>query len=326
MSARTTDRIRVAVVGGGANCEHAVSLSSARAIAGALDAAAYDVVSLTIDPNGTWLDPGGRPVGLTGAACLLRGCDVVVPAVHGPRGEDGTLAALCDLAGLPFVGSGVRAGALAMDKWATKLVAGAVGVATAPGVLLTATTADAHRWTHPVVVKPVAAGSSHGVSLVTEPGDLIDALDRALAVDDRVLVEDVVLGREVDVAVLGRPDGSRIVAPMLEIVADGVFDLATKYDGTADFRLPAALDDPDRKALHDAAVAVYDALGCAGVARVDFFLTGDGPVLNEVNTMPGFTEQSQVPKMFAAAGVPYADLLDLLVRDALGRPRPGGRS
>lgn len=316
MSARDR-RTRVAVIGGGASCEHDVSLASAASIADALDPASYDVVRLTIDRRGTWLDPGGRPVGLTGAACLLRGCDVVVPAVHGPHGEDGTLAALCDLAGLPHVGSGVRAGALAMDKWATKLVAQAVGVATAPGVLLTRATAPGHRWTHPVVVKPVAAGSSHGVSLVPDADGLLDALDRALAVDDRVLVEDVVVGREVDVAVLGRPDGSRQVAPMLEIVGDGVFDLATKYDGSADFRVPAALDDPDRKALHDAAVAVYDALGCAGVARVDFFLTDDGPVLNEVNTMPGFTEQSQVPRMFAAAGLPYPDLLDLLVRDAL---------
>ncbi len=108
-----------------------------------------------------------------------------------------------------------------------------------------------------------------------------------------------------------------MVAPALEIVVDGIFDSETKYDGSADFRIPAALEDAERKDLEDAAVAVYDALGCAGVARVDFFLTDAGPVLNEVNTMPGFTEQSQVPKMFAAAGTSYASLLDLLVRDAL---------
>ncbi|CAN5141530.1 D-alanine--D-alanine ligase DdlA [soil metagenome] len=314
---RYDGRTRVAVIGGGANCEHAVSLASAASVAAALDATTYDVVRLTIDPSGMWLDPGGRPVGLTGAACLLRSCDVVLPVVHGPHGEDGTLAALCDLAGLPCVGSGVRAGALAMDKWATKLVANAIGVATAPGVLLTAATAAVHRWTHPVVVKPVAAGSSHGVSLVTDAGSYLDALDRALALDDRVLVEDVVVGREIDVAVLGRPDGTRLVAPMLEIVVEGVFGFDDKYGGSADFRIPAALDEPDHKSLHGAAVSVYDALGCSGVARVDFFLTADGPVLNEVNTMPGFTEQSQVPKMFAAAGIAYPDLLDLLVADAL---------
>ncbi|MCW2812576.1 MAG: D-alanine--D-alanine ligase [Nocardioides sp.] len=317
MNART----RVAVVGGGANCEHDVSLASAASVAAALDPERYDVVRLTIDPHGTWLDGGGRPVGLTGATFLLRRCDVVLPVVHGPHGEDGTLAALCDLAGLPFVGSGVRAGALAMDKWTTKLVAGAVCVATAPGVLLTPASRAAYAWTHPVVVKPVAAGSSHGVSLVADAAGLDAALAAAFALDDRVLVEDVVVGREVDVAVLGRPDGSRVVAPTLEVVVDGVFGFEDKYGGTADFRIPAALDETDTKTLDDAATAVYDALGCAGVARVDFFWTADGPVLNEVNTMPGFTEQSQVPKMFAAAGLPYAALLDLLVHDALAAAR-----
>ncbi len=317
MTARQSGRIRVAVIGGGANCEHEVSLASAAAVAAALDPATYDVVRLSIDRQGTWLDPGGRPVGLSGAVCLLRGCDVVVPVVHGPRGEDGTLAALCDLAGLPYVGSGVRAGALAMDKWATKLVAQAVGVATTPGLLITASTAEGLTWTHPVVVKPVAAGSSHGVTLVTEPDALAPAVALALTLDERVLVEDVVVGREIDVAVLGRPDGTRLVAPMLEVVVEGVFDLETKYDGSADFRLPAILEGPEHKALHEAALAVYDALGCSGVARVDFFLTAAGPVLNEVNTMPGFTEQSQVPKMFTAAGLNYPALLDLLIRDVL---------
>lgn len=312
MSART----RVAVVGGGANCEHAVSLASAAAVAGALEPS-YDVVRLTVDPHGTWLDAGGHPIGLGGALCVLRGCDVVVPMVHGPRGEDGTLAALADLAGLRYVGSGVRAGAIAMDKWTTKLVAGAVGVATAPGVLLTPATSHRYAWTHPVVVKPVAAGSSHGVSLVLTADALAPALAAALALDDRVLVEDVVVGREIDVAVLGRPDGSRTVAPSLEIVVDGLFDHEHKYGGSADFRIPAATSEAETKALEDAALAVYDALGCAGVARVDFFLTADGPVLNEVNTTPGFTEHSQVPKMFAAAGIAYPALLDLLVQDAL---------
>jgi D-alanine-D-alanine ligase len=163
----------------------------------------------------------------------------------------------------------------------------------------------------------VAAGSSHGVTLVQRADELGPALAAALALDDRVLVEEVVVGREVDVAVLGRPDGRRVVAPALEIVTEGIFDHATKYDGTADFRIPAPLAHAERKALEEAAVAMYDALGCAGVARVDFFLTGTGPVLIEVNTIPGFTEQSQVPKMFAAAGTSYAELLDLLVRDAM---------
>lgn len=320
-----TARVRVAVVGGGQSCEHDVSLASAASVASALDPAAYDVVRLTIDRDGTWRDAGGRPIGLVGGLHVLRSCAAVLPIVHGPRGEDGTLAALCELAGIPYVGSGVRAGALAMDKWVTKLVAGAVGVSTAPAVLVTAATARTLRFSHPVVVKPVSAGSSHGVGLVRSPAELGPALDAALALDDRVLVEDLVRGREVDVAVLGRPDGSRVVAPLLEIVVDGVFDLTTKYDGSADFRLPADLTDVERKELEQAALDLYGALGCAGVARVDFFLTENGPVLNEVNTMPGFTERSQVPRMFAAAGLAYPELLDLLVRDVLAgarRPTP----
>ena len=309
-------RTRVAVIGGGQNCEHEVSLASAASVAGALDPAVYDVVTLTIGRDGTWRDRGQRPIGLSGAAQVLRGCDVVFPVVHGPRGEDGALAALCELAGLPYVGSGIRPGALAMDKWATKLVAGALGIPTAPGILVAAASAAHLRWTHPVVVKPVSAGSSQGVTLVSSAEALRPALDVALALDDRVLVEDVVVGREIDVAVLRCADGTLVAAPALEIVVDGLFDYEHKYGGHADFRVPARLDEVDAKALEDAALAAYDALGCAGVARIDFFLTETGPVLNEVNTVPGMTEHSQVPRMFAAAGLSYPELLDELVRAA----------
>jgi D-alanine-D-alanine ligase len=310
-------RTRVAVIGGGRSCEHDVSLASAASVAAGLDPAAYEVVPLTIRRDGTWRDRGGRPMTLTGAAQVLRGCDVAFPVVHGLHGEDGTLAALCDLACLPWVGSPVGAGAVAMDKWVTKLVAGALGITTASGRLVTRSTAEHVPWTGPVVVKPVGAGSSLGVSLVTEAAAYAGALDAALALDTRALVEEVVVGREVDVAVLRRADGSLFVPAPLEIVADGLFDHAAKYGGHADFRVPALLTEAEHKALEDAAVATYDALGCAGVARVDFFLREDGPVLNEVNTIPGMTEHSQVPRMFAAAGLPYAGLLDELVRGAL---------
>ena len=327
------DRLRVAVIGGGANCEHEVSLASAASAVRAL-AGRHEAVPLVIGPDGRWLDADRRDLGFSGAAEALVSCDVVLPVVHGPAGEDGTLAALCELARLPYVGSGVGAGALAMDKWATKLVAQAVGVCTAPGVLLTEATVRDFRMTHPVVVKPVAAGSSHGVRLARRPEELAEALTVAFALDSRVLVEDVVIGREIDLAVVGRPDGSRIVSPALEIVVDGLFDHATKYGGSADFRLPAALDDNEAAALRRAAVRVFDALGCDGLARVDFFLTSAGPVLIEVNTVPGLTEHSQAPLMLAAAGLPYPDLLDLLVRDAMHRgprrpgdgPGPGGTS
>lgn len=309
-------RLRVAVIGGGQSCEHHVSLASAASVAAALDPTAYDVVRLTIARDGTWRDAGDRPIGLSGAAQVLRGCDVAFPVVHGPRGEDGALAALCELAGLPYVGSGIRPGAIAMDKWVTKLVAGAIGLATAPGHLVTAATAAHQRWTHPVVVKPVAAGSSLGVAMVESPAGLGPAIEAALLLDERVLVEDVVTGREIDVAVLRRADGTVVASPPLEIVTEGLFDYEAKYGGHADFRVPAALDPVEAKALEDAALATFDALGCAGVARIDFFLTEDGPVLNEVNTMPGMTEHSQVPRMFAAAGLSYPDLLAELVRGA----------
>jgi D-alanine-D-alanine ligase len=309
-------RTRVAVIGGGQSAEHDVSLASAASVAAALDPSSYEAVPLTIGRDGTWRDRRLRPIGFSGAAQVLRSCDVVFPVVHGPRGEDGALAALCELAGLPYVGSGVRSGALAMDKWATKLVAGAIGIATAPGVLVTAATADHLGWRGPVVVKPVAAGSSHGVALVDSAEGLRPALGAALALDDRVLVEDVVSGREIDVGVLRCADGTVVAAPALEIVVDGLFDHDTKYGGHADLRVPAALEEVDAKALGAAALAAYDALGCCGVARVDFFLTEDGPVLNEVNTVPGMTEHSQVPRMFAAAGLSYPELLDELVRGA----------
>lgn len=168
-------RVRVAVIGGGRNCEHEVSLATAASVRSALDPAVYDVLALTIGRDGLWQDGEGRPLAgtaarsLSAALTLLAGCDVAFPAVHGPYGEDGTLAALLDLADVPYVGSGVRGGALAMDKWATKLVAEAVGVAVAPGLLVTADDAEQVAFDGPVVVKPVAAGSSHGVSSSWRP-------------------------------------------------------------------------------------------------------------------------------------------------------------
>ncbi len=170
----------------------------------------------------------------------LQECDVAFPLVHGVRGEDGSLAALCEFAGVPYVGSGVAAGALAMDKWAAKLAAEAAGVRTAPGYLVTRHR-QARPWTGPVVVKPVTAGSSLGVTLVTAAADLDSAIDHALEFGDRALVEDRVVGREVDIAVwdqagTGHQPGT---SPALEIVTAGLFDFAAKYDGEPDFRVPA---------------------------------------------------------------------------------------
>ncbi|MBO0869416.1 MAG: D-alanine--D-alanine ligase [Micromonosporaceae bacterium] len=314
-----TGRLRVAVIGGGRNCEHEVSLASAASAYAALDRDRYQPVALTIGRDGGWL-VDGRAADLLAAIAVLRGCDVVLPLVHGVRGEDGSLAALCEFAGVPYVGSGVGAGALGMDKWATKLVAASVGVATAPGYLVSGADEPGRPWTGPVVVKPVRAGSSHGVALVADRAALSPAVAAALRPGDRVLVEQVVAGREIDIAVLGSPAGPPVVSPALEIAVDGVFDYAAKYGGGAEFRVPARLPGYRRRELAEQAVAVYQALGCAGVARVDFFLTADGWVFNEVNTAPGLTEQSQVPRMFAAAGLGYSQLLDRMIVTALAGP------
>ena len=318
------DRIAVAVIGGGTGSEHEVSLASAAAIAAALDRDRYDVVELTIGRDGVWAQTGAAPLAddLADAVRVLSRVDVVIPALHGPHGEDGTVSALLDLVGVPYVGSGVYAGAVAMDKGATKLLAAEAGVATAAGIRVTSDDDPRLETTQlPVVVKPTRAGSSHGVAVVRDPVQLASAVADALALDDSALVEQFVTGREIDIAVIEHPDGSLECGPPLEIGVPegGIFDTAGKYDGEPDFRIPAPLDDPTRAALETAATTMFRALGCRGLARVDFFLVDGVPVLNEVNTFPGFTSHSQVPRMFAAAGVTYPALLDILVGTALVR-------
>lgn len=323
-----TDLLTVVVIGGGTSSEHDVSRASARAIAGALGRDRYDVIELVIRPDGSWASAAGGPLAddLADAVRILQNADVVIPALHGPHGEDGTIAALLDLVGVPYVGSGVAAGAAAMDKGLTKLLAREAGIAVADGIRVTR--ADDPRLSDlplPAVVKPTRAGSSHGVALI--PAGARDALaaavEAALVLDDSVLIERVVVGREVDVAVLEHPDGSLTCAPALEIVvpAGGVFDAAAKYEREPDFRVPADLPADLAERLADAARTMFGALGCRGMARVDFFVIDDGVVLNEVNTFPGFTARSQVPRMFAAAGVAYPELLDALIATALASGR-----
>ena len=322
---RASSPLTVVVIGGGASSEHSVSLASAAAIAAALDRDRYEVIELVIRPDGSWASAdGGHLSGdLAEAVQILERADVVIPALHGPRGEDGTMAALLDLIGVPYVGSGVFAGAMAMDKQATKLLAREEGIRVARWFRATAThvyglTADSF----PVVVKPTRAGSSHGVTLVPSPAELPAAIATALALDDSALVEELLVGREVDVAVLERSDGTLVCAPPLEIVVSdgGLFDTAGKYEREPDFRIPAELEPELQAELEAAAQTMFRALGCRGMARVDFFVTAEGVVLNEVNTFPGFTARSQVPRMFAAAGISYSELLDILIATALAGP------
>ncbi|WP_311259838.1 D-alanine--D-alanine ligase [Microbacterium sp. WCS2018Hpa-9] len=313
--------MRVLVIGGGQNAEHEVSLASAAAVAEALRVGGYDVSTVTISREGGW-DAAGVTEGATAAESLalampmIVDADVVFPAVHGALGEDGVLASLCALAGVRVVGSGPRAGAIGMDKWATKLVARAAGLRTARGRLIDAADCGDSEFEGPVVVKPVSAGSSYGVSLARDEAELGEALREAARFDRRILVEEVVQGREIDVAVIRDAGGVRWAAPPLEIHAAGLFDTSMKYDGSARFTVPAHLSVREATSLTRAALTMFDALGCAGVARMDFFLTAEGPVLNEVNTMPGLTAASQVPRMFAAADVSYVELVTRLVRAA----------
>lgn len=319
---RPTTSRRVAVIGGGASSEHDVSLASSAAVAAALDRSRFDVIELTLERDGRWTDGTGRQLTLAQSVRILAGCDVAVPMLHGRQGEDGTIAALLDLTRIPYVGSGVGAGALAMDKWASKLLAQSLGITIAPAVLLTPDTAPGYVWDRPVVVKPVNGGSSHGVALARSGPELRRALAAAFGFDERVLVEDMVTGREIDIPVLRTAAGEIRTGPAVEIVTDGLFDTAAKYGGAVDFRIPATLALADRDALRSAAVSMFTALGCRGVARVDFFLTDAGPVFNEVNTTPGFTGGSQVPLSFAMDGLSFAELVDELVRGALGDESP----
>jgi len=321
---------RVVVIGGGQSAEHEVSLAGAAGVAAALRERGFAVDELTIKRDGCWAHGderlGESPVrSMQGALAVMAGADAVFPVVHGPLGEDGALAALCALAGVPVVGSGVAAGAIGMDKWVTKLVAEAVGIRTARARLIGRADIGEVEFEEPVVVKPVAEGSSFGVSLATDAGELRDALQLASRFDDRILIEELVHGREIDVAVLREAGGVRWSAPPLEIRTaneHALFDTTAKYDGSAEFIVPAGLTRGQQSALRVAALRMFDALGCAGVARVDFFLTDDGIVLNEVNTMPGLTPHSQVPRIFAAAGVGYGELVSRLVRAAIAEARP----
>lgn len=333
---------RVAVIGGGTSDEHDVSRASAAAVARAARAAGHDVVALTIGRDGGWhhtaaphdpapgsavpdaAAPAVAPLSASAAVALLEACDAAIPVLHGVAGEDGAAAGLLELVGVPVVGSPLRAGAVAIDKRLMKLLAADLGVATAAGVVLArdrgmAQIPAAARPPLPWVVKPTTGGSSSGVSVVRAAAELTAALAHARGAGDAVLVEQFVSGREVDVAVFRDGDGSlRFGAPLEIVLAPGeVFDRDRKYDGTAEFRVPADIRPETAEALRQAAAVLYDGLGCGGVVRFDFFVTGTGVVLNEVNTAPGMTEESQVPRMYAAAGIDYVALVDGLIRAAL---------
>ncbi|WP_336923008.1 D-alanine--D-alanine ligase family protein [Aquipuribacter sp. SD81] len=379
-------RPRVAVLFGGRSGEHGISCVTASGVLAALDRERYDVVAVGITRSGAWLlvdddpavwrlrgrdlpevtdasavqpghvlpatdsaAPGLVRVPADGAPVPVGDVDVVLPLLHGPYGEDGTVQGLLELAGTRYVGSGVLASAACMDKHTMKVLLAHAGFAVADWVLLQPSdwrgedgpAATARRvkelGSAPVFVKPSRAGSSLGITRVDDPADteaLLAALDTAAEHDPRVLVEVGVSGREVECGVLGGADGATPTASVCgEIVVhgDGFYDFEAKYlDGSAvDLVAPADLPDDVAAHVRERSVAAFAALGCEGLARVDWFVEPGGDpdapggarlVLNELNTMPGFTATSMYPVLWDSTGVDYPELVDRLLRLALSRP------
>ena len=348
--------MRVAVVYGGRSSEHAISCVSAGSILRNLDPDRFEVVPVGIARDGSWLradvNPddlaiadgklpevrGGLGSPLDGVGDILAGVDVVFPILHGPYGEDGTIQGLLEMAGLPYVGAGVLASAAGMDKEFAKKLMSADGlpigdyVVLRPGREMPSAEELAHLG-FPLFVKPARGGSSIGVSRVTDADGLPAAIDEARRHDPKVIIEAGIDGRELECGVLEFPDGTLRASTIGEIrvvtAADrdadspgspGFYDFETKYlDDAAELDVPAAVDEQTVKALQDLAIRTFEALDCQGLARVDFFLTKDGPVINEINTMPGFTTISMYPRMWGASGVDYPTLLGTMVDTALAR-------
>jgi D-alanine-D-alanine ligase len=325
-------RVRVAVLAGGRSSEHDISVASARSVIDALDPERYETVVVEIDRAGRWeLASGGRelpqasvetlPVVANSApAATLGQVDVVLPILHGPFGEDGTVQGLLELAGVPYVGAGVAASALCMDKDLFKAVLRDRDIPVARNVTLRNGDAAAHPFDYPVFVKPARLGSSVGISKVHDERELGPAVERARLHDDKVLIEEGVPGVEVECGVLGnRYPAASVVG---EIVAHGEwYDYAAKYDeGGMDLVIPARISPAADARVRELAVESFVATECEGMARIDFFVRPDDEVVvNEINTIPGFTSTSVYAKLFEAAGVPYEELLDRLISLALER-------
>ena len=262
----------------------------------------------------------------------LASVDVVFPVLHGPYGEDGTIQGLLELAGVPYVGAGVFASAAGMDKEFTKKLLAAEGLPIGDHAVLrprqtSLAEHDKQRLGLPVFVKPARAGSSIGVSRVSTWEELPAAIADARRHDPKVLVEKAIRGRELECGVLELPDGSVEASTVGEIRVEGVrgredgfYDFATKYlDDGAELDVPAKIDDDVATRVRELAIRAFRAIDCQGLARVDFFLTENGPLINEINTMPGFTTISMYPRMWAASGVDYPTLLAAMVDTALAR-------
>jgi D-alanine-D-alanine ligase len=319
--------MRVAVLGGGRSGEHEVSLTSAASVREGLAAAGHTVVAVEITRDGQWLSDG-REVALTAAGGLL-GCDVVFPALHGPFGEDGVVQGLLECLDVPYVGSGVASSALCIDKVRFKQLMGALGVPQVDSRAI-----DRHSFEQspervfeslaplgfPVFVKPARLGSSVGISKVSEGGlALLDALAAAFEHDELAIVEARASGVEVECSVLGG-EPSRSSQPGEIVLHSDFYDYSAKYEpGGMDLIVPARVSSAALAEVQRLALSVFELCCCDDLARVDFFVDGDSVLVNELNTMPGFTSTSVYAKLWEAEGIDYPTLVDELCRLALSR-------
>ncbi len=324
--------MRIAVLHGGRSSEHTVSLASAKAVMEGVAAAGHEVLPVLLERDGSWRGPDGEPLSLAPGGGLL-GADAAFPVLHGPFGEDGTVQGLLELLDVPYVGAGVLASSLCMDKIVFKDVLAAAGVPqveyaavrearwrAAPGEVR----AELARLGLPVFVKPARLGSSVGIAKVSEASELDAALDGAFAHDGLVIVEAFSAGTEVECAVMGLYDAEASVPGEVVLLGGAEwYDYEAKYsDGGVELRVPAGIPEAAAAEVRRLAAETFLRVGCAGLARVDFFVEDGGRVLvNELNTLPGMTPTSAFPKLWEAAGVPWPQACDRLIAFALERHR-----
>ncbi len=321
------------MLSGGRSSEHEISLASARSVAAALAERGAEVITVEIGRSGRWqLAAGGGDEGTPGTeleprlpgravAATLADVDVVFPVLHGPFGEDGTVQGLLELAGVPYVGAGVNASALAMDKDLFKSVLRDNGIPVARNITLRTGEAPHNPFTYPVFVKPARLGSSVGISKAHDDVELAAAAEVAFAHDEKVLVEEFVDGIEVEVGVLGNRDPIASVPGEIVVTHNEWYDYEAKYvEGEMDLVVPAGVTPEQLERCQELALRAFLVTDCEGMARVDMFVRSDGEVLvNELNTIPGFTQTSVYAKLFAESGIAYGELLERLVELALER-------
>jgi D-alanine-D-alanine ligase len=310
--------VRVAVLAGGRSSEHEVSLASAEAVREGLAGTGHEPVDVRISREGRW-SCDGRPLALEPGAGLLR-ADAVFPALHGPFGEDGTVQGLLELLDVPYVGAGVMASAVSMDKALFKDLMAAHGVPQVDYAVVRDGERPRLSFPLPVFVKPARLGSSVGISKASSSLELAESLRSAFEHDPLVVVERMATGLEVECSVLGNRSPEASLPGEIVIRRGGWYDYEAKYtDGGMDLVVPARVPEEVREQVRGLAVRAFELVGCAGMARVDFFVEEDGVLVNELNTIPGFTSTSVYAKLFEASGLPYPRLLDRLVELAVER-------